>query len=100
MIAWIIVVVVSLLLTVGMTVPFVFFALISLNGYMSFQAAITPYLFLNCMAWPFMVAINLAVGAFIMMLAKQEYSFWQLVLVNVGMVTAILGLTALALYFG
>lgn len=100
MIAWIIVVVVSLLLTVAMTVPFVFFAIISLNGFNSFQAAIKPYLFFNGMVWPFMVAINLAVGAFIMMLAKQEYSLWQLVLVNAGMVTAILGLTALVLYFG
>lgn len=100
MIAWIIVTVVSILFTVAMTVPFVYFALIALDGHMSFQAAINPYLFLNCMAWPFMVAINLAVGAFIMMLAKQEYSFLQLVLVNAGIVTAILGLIAMVLYFG
>lgn len=99
MIAWIIVTVVSILLTVGMTVPFVFFALIALNGYMSFQAGITPYFFFNCMVWPFMVAINLGVSALIMAIAKQEYSIWQLALFNSGVVTVILGLTALVLYF-
>ncbi len=99
MVLWLILAIVSLFLSLGMAVIFVFFALIALNGYMSMQAAMPAYLVFNCMVWPIMVGITTAVAWVILALIKRQKPLWQLALLNAAIVTVCLGLIAALLYY-
>ncbi len=99
MILWFILAIVSLSLSLGMAVIFVFFALIALNGYMSMQAAMPAYLAFNCMVWPIMVGLTTAVTWVITALVKRQKPLWQLALLNVAIVTICLGVIAALLYY-
>lgn len=97
---WVIAFIISLLLTLGMGVVFVLFSLIALNGFMSMKAAMPTYLVFNCFAWPVMVGVTTLVTWVAFTLAKQSQPLWQLALLNAALVTAVLTLVALILYFG
>jgi hypothetical protein len=96
---WILLFLISLILTLGMSIVVVFFTLILLNGYMSLQAAMPAYITFNCMAWPFMVGIVTAVNYVILLLIKRKRPFWQIILFNAAIVTGCLTLFACLLYF-
>ena len=96
---WLVVFIVSLLLTVGMGFLFVIFSMIALNGYPSMAAAMPMYLAFNACAWPVMVGITTLVTWGMLALVKRKRPFWKVALVNVAVVTTLLAALALLLYF-
>ncbi|MFO7682716.1 MAG: hypothetical protein R6X34_21985 [Chloroflexota bacterium] len=99
MIVWLIALIISVIAAITMSVIFVVFSLIALNGYMSMSAAMPAYLVFNCFAWPFMVSMTSLTSWFIFTVARRKQPVWQWVLMNIIIVTTILGVIALLLAF-
>lgn len=94
---WVVVVVLSLLLTFGMGGAFFVVSMIALNGFPNMAAAMPTYLTFNLCAWPMMVGVTTLATWVVFLMAKQKRPFWHIALPNAIIVTTFLALMALAL---